>query len=148
MVRRAVNWLRLECWSVPIIILAAILLRGDWIHSQEEPLTKPDFKGMWNGAYENDKRETGTGKYLFHEERDGRFKVTVTWIYEGKEHMMELKGHRLGLDALSLEGRDKNVTYRYLGRLNKDGMLILPYLSVNEENGTTGTGVSTLTRPR
>lgn len=117
--------------------------------SATQPAAKADlFEGKWNGRYENDAGQKGTGTYVFHKEKAGRFEVTVTWRDEkGKSYEMKLQGERLGLDGASLTGEYEDDRYRYLGRMQK-GALVLRYLSVNKKTGETGSGVSTLTRPK
>jgi hypothetical protein len=112
---------------------------------------KAAFEGMWDGSFKDDpdetgKAATGNGKYLFHEEKEGRFDVSVSWNDGKYNGEMKLQGERLGLDAMRLEGKYKQTTYRYLGRM-VDGKLVLRYLSI-DENGKSGSGVSTLTQPR
>ena len=102
---------------------------------------------MWDGTYLDDQKMTGTGKYKFYDEEDGNLKVAVSW--KDKKMIlqkMELKGKRLGIDAMQLEGKHKDTTYRYMGRMEDSG-LVLRYLSIDGK-GKSGSGVSTLTRQK
>ena len=90
--------------------------------------------------------EPGNGKYEFAKEKDGRWDVTVSWV-EGKDTFtMTLQGERLGPDALRLNGKYRDTTYWYIGRM-RDNTLVLQYLSIDGKSGKSGTGVSKLTRP-
>jgi hypothetical protein len=104
-----------------------------------------NFDGTWDGKYQSNDGQTGEGKYEFHQEKDGRWDVTVSWDKGTK--MMQLKGERLGPDSLRLEGKFGDTTYWYMGRLESND-LVLRYLSVEQKTGTSGTGVSKLTRPK
>ena len=60
---------------------------------------------------------------------------------------MQLKGERLGLDAMRLEGKDGDTSYWYIGRM-EGSVLVLYYLSIEGMTGKSGSGVSRLTRPK
>jgi hypothetical protein len=106
-----------------------------------------DFEGKWDGKYTPSRGEPGEGKYEFGKEQDGRWDITVSWI-EGKEtKSMQVRGKRIGPDALRLEGKYEDTTYWYIGRMEEKAV-VLRYLSVNEKTGESGTGVSVLTRPK
>ena len=113
--------------------------------AQQPATEKVDFEGDWDGKYTNNENQTGEGKYLFHKEKDSRWEVTVSWVDDGVTKTMQLKGERLGPDAVRMEGRNKDTTYWYLGRM-EGSALVLPYLSVDAKSGKSGSGVSTLTR--
>jgi len=131
--------------------LGIYLQRNDFFQTEganhdDKASEKAIFKGTWDGSYRDDQGDTGSGKYEFHDEKEGQLKVTVSWTdKEMKLHEMELQGKRLGLNAVYLEGKYCETTYRYLGRMKK-GKLVLPYLSIEENTGKSGSGVSTLTR--
>jgi hypothetical protein len=117
--------------------------------SPKKASEKAIFKGMWDGTYRDNEGNRGSGTYQFYDKEDGQLKVTVSW--KDKKTMklqeMKLQGKRLGLDAVSLEGKHGDTTYRYMGRMEKD-KLMLYYLSIDETTGKSGSGVSTLTRQK
>ena len=73
-------------------------------------------------------------------------KVSVSWKEKTVPKKMELRGERLGLEAIRLEGNYGGTTYRYMGRVKKC-KLVLHYLSI-DESGKSGSGTSTLTRKK
>lgn len=110
---------------------------------------KVEFEGVWDGEYKDNENRTGEGKYRFHKEKEGHWNVTVSWLEEGVTKEMPVKGERLGPDALRLQGRYKDTTYWYVGRMeSQDGPLVLHYVSVDAKTGKSGSGVSTLTRSK
>jgi hypothetical protein len=88
----------------------------------------------------------GEGKHEFSKEKDGKWDITVSWVHGNETLSMTVAGERLGPDSVRLEGKDKATKYWYIGRMESRA-LVLRYLSVNEETGESGTGVSVLTRP-
>lgn len=118
--------------------------------AEEKPrvaVERVDFGGKWDGKYKPSRGEPGEGKYEFGKEQGGRWDITVSWV-EGKEtKSMQVRGERLGPDALRLEGKYGDTAYWYIGRMEGE-TLVLRYLSVNEKTGESGSGVSELTRPK
>jgi hypothetical protein len=134
------------CLLAIAFVFLASCVRHD---SAQQPVTeKVDFEGPWNGEYKDNENQTGKGKYLFHKEKEDRWEVTVSWVdKKGDTQSMQVKGERLGPDAVRLQGRDGDITYWYVGRMEtKDGPFVLHYVSVNAKTGKSGSGVSTLTR--
>ena len=138
-----VSWPLVACVTL-VSASGPFVFRGASLTGAQPPVKKVVFEGKWDGKFENNKGETGEGKYLFHKEQEGRFDVTVSWDNDMKK--MEIKGERLGPDALRLEGKYKDTTYWYIGRVEGGG-LVLRYLSV-DGTGQSGSGVSRLTRPK
>ena len=140
------RWSLLTC-ALFVAVGGVFRFPGEGLLSADQPPAKPnqklDFKGTWDGTYVDDQGKTGKGTYKFHDEKKGRLKVTVSW---GK-YKMELEGERLGLDAMHLEGKDGDTTYRYIGRMEGSG-LVLQYLSIDGKTGKSGSGVSKLTRQK
>src|SRR4051794_10032741 len=93
--------------------------RGQGAAAAEKPraVGRVDFEGKWDGRYTPSRGEPGEGKYEFGKETGGRWEITVSWV-EGKEtKAMQVRGERLGPDALRLEGKYGDTTYWYVGRM-------------------------------
>ncbi len=132
----------------PSVILVAgsipFLLADAGLPAAQQPAK---FDGIWDGHFVDNNQDSGKGQYQFHEEKAGKFTVTVTWwdkkTNETKE--MTLVGERLGPDALRMTGKYKDTTYRYIGSL--EGIeLVLNYRSIDAKGQMSGFGVSRLTR--
>jgi hypothetical protein len=137
---------------MPLMTLVLACLACDSFLSADplprKPSEKAVFKGMWDGKYRDNDGTMGLGSYQFDDKGDGLLKVVVSWKDGNlKSYEMNLEGKRLGIDAMYLEGKYKDTTYRYMGRMNK-GELMLQYLSIDEKTGKSGSGVSALTRPK
>lgn len=132
--------------------LPAIIFVSTIIHPclAQEPSNQSVFDGAWDGKFKDNENRSGQGKYLFGKEKDYRWEVTVSWIdMDGATREMPVQGERLGPDALRLQGRYKDTTYWYVGRMeSQDGPLVLHYVSVDAKTGKSGSGVSTLTRSK
>src|SRR4051812_19896369 len=63
---------------------------------------KVSFAGTWNGKYKDNLGKQRQGVYEFREDTDGRLTGRAMW---GKDERMELKGRRLGRDAMQIEGK-------------------------------------------
>jgi hypothetical protein len=108
----------------------------------QEPKEMVDFAGKWDGRYLDSLGGKGQGVYEFGEEKDGRLTVKVSW---GQDQTMALTGERLGSDAMRLTGTSAGISYRYIGDVEKSGLL----LHYNAEEGNSGKshfGESRLTR--
>lgn len=111
----------------------------------DQPGEKAVFKGTWTAKYKDNQGKEGEGRYVFREDQNGGLVVAVSW----EKETMELKGERLGLDAVRLEGKHekKYTTYRYIGRM-EGKTLVLRYLSIDEKTGKSASGESRLTRAK
>jgi hypothetical protein len=149
---RNLRWPLFACLFFVAPGAALVFHGGDRVwggQTPAKPNEKSSFQGKWDGAYVDDEGKPGKGEYVFREEKDGQFEVSVSWKEKMKPQEMKLKGKRLGLDAMYLEGKHvaKDTTYRYMGRM-ENGQLVLNWLSIDEKTGQSGKGVSTLTHPK
>jgi hypothetical protein len=92
----------------------------------------------WTGKYENSRGESGEEKLELQEEKGGRLKGLWT---DAGAFRCELKGERLGRDALWLEGMTAaGVQYRVIGRLEGDE-LVLHFTARDVNRGVRWFGV-------
>ncbi len=129
-----------------VMIGVPFLAPGADLLAKPPPTKKAEFDGKWDGKYEDDQGKSGKGVYDFHEAKDGQLTVTVTW-WDNGEKEMKLTGERLGPDATRLSGGYKDTSYRYIGDMEGDE-LVLHYKSLDKKTRKSGFGLSRLTRPK
>ena len=153
---RNARWPLVGCVFLVAPVAVLIGPGGDLVSGGETPAKPnegPKFEGKWDGTY-LEKGKPAKGEYEFLNDKDGRLEVMVSWKDKGGNFQkMKLQGKRLGLAAMYLEGKHedtanrKTYRYRYMGRMEK-GQLVLYWLYIEPKTGQSGSGISTLTRPK
>jgi len=133
-------------WSFGALTsLVLLVATGASVPSASQPSERITFDGKWYGTYLDSINGKGAGVYYFTEDKNERFTGKVTWIFKGEKQSMDLTGERLGANNMKVTGKHKTTTYRYIGGMHKNELL-LHYLGEDDKSGESHFGLSTLTR--
>jgi hypothetical protein len=138
------------CRLLPAALIALLFLAQGLLRSSapDPARDRPrPVAGVWTATWENSLGETGDELWQVHEETGGQLRAVLTWPMNGPVYRVEMRGERLRLDAIWVEGRmDGGPRYSYIGRFEGDELVL--HYSVQDPNGKRWFGVSRLTRLR